>query len=57
MLLLEGDWQRAQRRESMRHAIEMRPTAAVRVQSETELTIDDELELSPAAAVARDLSA
>src|SRR5262245_2846291 len=68
-LRLDGDWQRAQRRESMRHAIEMRPTAAVRfaaagsrerfdplvlnlstggmrVRSETELTVDDELELT-----------
>jgi c-di-GMP-binding flagellar brake protein YcgR len=67
-LLLDGQWQRAQRREALRHAIEMRPTAAtrfaaagsrerfdplvlnlssggMRVQSETELTVDDQLEM------------
>jgi len=69
VLRLEGAWQRAQRRETTRHVVEIRPTTAMRyavdgdhmrfeplvlnlstggmrVRSETELTVDDELELT-----------
>jgi len=69
VLRLDGDWQRAQRRETTRHAVEIRPNSAMRfavggdhmrfeplvlnlssggmrVRSDTELTLDDELQLT-----------
>jgi c-di-GMP-binding flagellar brake protein YcgR len=67
-LRLSGAWRRAQRRETVRHVVEMRPSSAIRfavdgdrvridplvlnlstggmrVQCDSELTLDDELEL------------